>query len=296
MDIGKGVGSAAAVGAISRGISAATSSVVKEHHQSRQVKAEVKKYGKLVESSTRKGADSIEVKAYARQNKKQVVVHHDDGSATTYGSKSAKESIHLHYDASKQHYSAADKSGKPNPTGSSRANYGECLFEAIAHGSGEDPAAIRRNMGKYIQENPQKLKTKVTELNQGGIDHGYGAKTQHRKRCQKAEFDKIESAIKLKKSLNPEEKFQMRGCIRKIDHYLNREIPEPTYNKILSGGDKALKGRFCVHSLRTGQVAVDVNAGGGNGRSRGLYRVIFDVRNGNKLTFNAIMDHYQPLE
>ncbi len=122
------------------------------------------------------------------------MIHHEDGTISTYGSKSAKESVHLHYSAKERHYSPADISGR-KISGPTSGNKGNCFYDAIAHQTGENPARVRKQVGKYVGDNPHKLKgTKITELESGGYHRG-GGKKNPKPRYSKKEIEKAAKAL-----------------------------------------------------------------------------------------------------
>ena len=168
LDITKGVTSAATQGAIVGGVSGIVSAGVKIKQQKKQVAQNAKVRGEQVKRGAQAG--TIEAEAYARQNNKRVVIHHNDGSTTVHGSKSAsKPEVHVKYDAKHKHYSPADASGKKLPVPLESHRPGDCFFEAITHTEGGNPRSLRQDVGKFISENPFKLKgTGLKELWRGG--------------------------------------------------------------------------------------------------------------------------------
>jgi len=168
LDITKGVTSAATQGAIVGGVSGIVSAGVKIKQQKKQVAQNAKVRGEQVKRGAQAG--TIEAEAYARQNNKRVVIHHDDGSTTVHGSKSAsKPEVHVKYDAKHKHYSPADASGKKLSVPLESHRPGDCFFEAITHTEGGNPRSLRQDVGKFISENPFKLKgTGLKELWRGG--------------------------------------------------------------------------------------------------------------------------------
>ena len=112
-------------------------------------------------------AGSIESEAYARAYEKRLIVHHDDGTVTAYGSPTNEE-VHIHYSAQEEHYSPAEKDG--HIIHLSGGNYGDCFFEAIAYQTGESLAHhVRQKVARFVRDYPERLeKIGINELVSGG--------------------------------------------------------------------------------------------------------------------------------
>ena len=191
-NVTKDVLSSVAEGAIVGGVTAAVTAGILEHKQSKHLKKLAKTRGQQIKSGAFGG--TVEAEAYARQNNKRVMIHHEDGSVTTYGSRSAKGTTEMHYSAKDKHYSPVDAGGK-KLTYQSSAKYGDCFFEAISQQTGENPTSLRQKVGKFIAENPSQLKhTMLIELEHGGYCQGGGKNIK--RRLSREECRKIKRAIK----------------------------------------------------------------------------------------------------
>ena len=176
-DIIEGVADAASENAITGAILGAVTAGA-------DISLDVEELRKLADERSKKiacpgeWAGSIESEAYARAYKKRLIVHHDDGTVTAYGSPTNEE-VHIHYSAQKEHYSPADKDG--SIISSESTNYGDCFYEAIAYQTGESiPNHIRDKISKFLGEHPDRLvNTRYDEFENGGDDLGGARKKMH---------------------------------------------------------------------------------------------------------------------
>ena len=292
-NVTKGVLSSVAEGAIVGGVTAAVTAGILEHKQSKHLKKLGKARGQQIKSGAFGG--TIEAEAYARQNNKRVVIHHEDGSVTTHGSKSAKGTVEMCYSAKDKHYSPVDAGGKKLIYQGS-ARYGDCFFEAICQLTGENPTSLRQKVGKFIAENPSQLKhTRLTELEHGGYCQGGGKNIK--RRLSKVECRKIKRAIRsadinapnadeIKQELIRD--FERRG-IRAVNRLSQRD-----FNKVGSGEYRTQRS---MHGLHCGFLALDVhdrNINLNNKPVRGPYRVLLKATKRDEVEFFKFStDHYR---
>ena len=266
----KGMGEAATQGAIIGGVSGAVSTAVQLKQQKKTVKSEVRRRAADVKKGAWSG--SIEAEAYARQNNKQVVIHHSDGKTTIHGSKSATGDVHLHYDAKNQHYSPADATGRKITTAPQKGKPGNCFFDSIAHHTGDKPSTLRQRVAADMHEHPLGLKkTHLSELEHGGQYHGGMGKKKPSQETQ------LRKEIRGKSKLSDEVKQWLiedsKAAIKEV-----RSLTRKSQNKMQVANDNQAKfrGRHKVHYLkgdRAGQLAVDIY--NPNESGRGPYRLIF---------------------
>ena len=163
----------------------------------------------------------------------------------------------MYYSAKDKHYSLVDAGGK-KLTYQGSAKYGDCFFEAISQQTGENPASLRQEVGKFIAENPSQLKrTRLTELEHGGYCQGGGKNLK--RRLSKVECRKIKRAIRnadinapnadeIKQELIHD--FERRG-IRAVNRLSPRD-----FNKVGSGEYRTQRS---MHGLHCGFLALDVH-------------------------------------
>ena len=310
LDLGKGVGDAALVGAVSGGVTGAVAAGVETHKLKKQIRTDARKRAEQVKSGAKGG--SVEIEAYARANDKRVTVHHEDGKVSHYGSKSAQSEVHVSYDTRNEHYSPADASGTKLASSAS-SKPGECLFEALA--PGRDPAKVRQETAKFMSEHPTKMKHLTTkELHCEGSHIGGGKKrTFLSSKEHKDVMDTIENCKELTSDVKSRIKKSADLALSKVQKMSDRSFAEVLNNP--NGQWRC--DEFHIHSLdgpHAGRIAVDVHPTSsghmpGRGSSitnpqgalnrRSGFRIILDPRKGGlKLTgFSPSHDYtklYQP--
>lgn len=290
--LAEGVGNAAIQGAVTGGISGAITTAIQNRNQRKMVKAKIRERAEQVKKGAVGG--SMEIEMYARENKKRVIVHHDNGKTTTYGSKSATAGeTHLHYSAEKQHYSPADTQGKRIPTKSSPST-SDCLFQALAHQSGDDPAALRQKLATTMHEKPLKLtKTTISELSTGGLYHGGGSKEVQQAKKMRTDTLKAIENIKGVEGVNEEVKKFMKDDAMKFGIKELNNLTEHAI-KCMENKPGEFHGRRNIHYLvrdLEGLFSVDVHTREDQ-THRGPHRLLFR-RVGKGFEFVKYSYHYQ---
>lgn len=229
---------------------------------------------------------SIEAEAFARCTNRKVAIHHDDGSIDIYGSRSAKEVIHLYYSAKQHHYFPANARGRI--LSRNQGTPGDCFFEAATYHTGEDAAHVRQKVGQFIEESPHKLKnTRLDELECGGEYLG-GARRDSPPRFRLTDQDRKKALESFSGHLELYKK--AKQALQELESLTIKQIRQMEVDTAQRGGS-AQKRSNCIHALSgdlKGLLSVDVYYHNDT-ISRGPVRMLFDIS--KRRYYTTLFDH-----